>query len=102
MTTPPTLSTGQKRYLRGLAHALRPIILVGGKGVSDALIAELDQALTHHELLKVKLAAGERGLRDAWIAELTTRTGSTAVQRVGNTAALYRPNRERARIVLPR
>lgn len=96
------LSPTQKRYLRSLAHPLKAVILVGGKGVSDGLIGELELALGHHELLKVKLAASDRVVRDAWIDEIAARTGAALVQRIGNTAVLFRRNPEKARIVLPR
>lgn len=96
------LSTTQKRYLRGLAHPLKPVILVGAKGVSDALVAELDGALEHHELLKVKFAAEDRETRDAWVAELTERAGAALVQRIGNTAVLYRRSKDKPQITLPR
>ena len=96
------ISAAQKRYLRGLAHALKPVILVGGKGVTDAVLAELGLALERHELLKVKVAAEDRDTRDAWIAELATRSGAALVQRVGHTATLYRASNEKPQIVLPR
>lgn len=102
MAKSTALSPSQKRYLRGLAHSLKPIIMVGGKGVSDPVVAELELALDHHELLKAKLAAGDRGVRDQWIAALTERTGAALVQQIGNTAVLYRQSRDKARIVLPR
>lgn len=96
------LSASQTRYLRGLAHSLKPVILVGAKGVTDGLAAELDGALEHHELLKVKFAAEDRETRDAWIAELTGRVGAALVQRIGNVAVLYRPGKDKRQIVLPR
>ena len=64
------LSNPQKRYLRGLAHDLKPIVMVGAKGITPSLVAELDQALDQHELVKVKVAAEDRETRDAWIADL--------------------------------
>lgn len=102
MALKPALTSSQKRYLRSLAHALKPVILVGGKGISDGLIAELDLALERHELLKAKVAAEDRDQRDAWIVQLAQRSGAELIQRVGNTATLFRPNREAPRIVLPR
>jgi RNA-binding protein len=100
MTSAPSAS--QKRHLRGLAHPLKPVILVGGKGVSDSVVAELELALERHELLKVKIAAGDRDERDAWIAQLVERSGATLVQRVGNIATLYRARSDQPGIVLPR
>ena len=99
---PIALTSAQKRYLRGLAHALKPVILVGGKGITEPLLAELDLALDHHELVKVRIAAEDRDARDAGIAVLLERSGAQLVQRVGNIACLFRRNPEAAQIPLPR
>ena len=95
------ISAAQKRYLRGLAHPLKPVILVGGKGVTDGLIAELDIALERHELLKAKVAAEDRETRDAWITEMAARSGAALVQRVGHTVTLYRASSDKPQIELP-
>jgi len=68
----------------------------------QALVAEVDGALEHHELIKVKIAGSEREARDAMIAELARRAGAALVQRIGHTAILYRPSKDHRRIVLPR
>jgi RNA-binding protein len=99
---PQALSPAQKRYLRGLAHPLKPIILVGAKGVTEGLLAELDGALERHELLKVKFAAEDRETRDAWITDLAERSQAALIQRIGNTAILYRCSQDNPQIVLPR
>ncbi|HEY9144940.1 MAG TPA: ribosome assembly RNA-binding protein YhbY [Arenimonas sp.] len=96
------LSNTQKRYLRGLAHDLKAVLIVGAKGITDALVAEAALALEHHELLKVKIHAGDRELRDEWIAELATRTDAALVTRIGNVAVFYRRRAENPLIVLPR
>ncbi len=100
MPAAPTAS--QIRHLRGLAHPLKALLQVGGKGVTPALLAELDVALEHHELVKVKVAAEDRDARAAMIQALTGGTGATLVQTIGHTAVLYRHNPERVGIVLPR
>ncbi|KAA2285755.1 ribosome assembly RNA-binding protein YhbY [Arenimonas fontis] len=99
---PAALSNPQKRYLRGLAHGLKPVLMVGAKGITEPLAAEADLALEHHELVKVKVAAGDRELRDRWIAELCERSGAALVDRIGNVAVLYRRSREKPLIALPR
>lgn len=100
MTT--TLTNSQARFLRGQAHDLKAMLQVGGKGITDALIAEVDAALEHHELIKIKVAADDRDSRDAIVADLATRTGAALVQRIGHVAVYYRPSTERRHIVLPR
>ena len=99
MSTDP--SEAQKRYLRGLGHGLKPVIQVGDAGLSDALLAEFESTLAHHELIKVRVRAGDREARDAIIARLCETSAATLIQRVGNVALLYRHNPERNKIVLP-
>ena len=96
------LTAAQIRFLRGQAHGLKAMLQVGGKGVTDALVAELDGALDQHELIKVKVGAADREERDALIGALAERTSAALVQRIGHVAVLYRPNREKRQMVLPR
>jgi RNA-binding protein len=96
------LSSHQKRYLRGLAHALDPVVIVGQKGVTPALVKELDGALAHHELVKVKLADADRDDRAETIELLREGTKSELVQTIGRVACFYRRNREQPKIELPR
>ena len=96
------LTSAQTRFLRGQAHDLKAMLQVGGKGITDALLAEVDLALEHHELIKVKVAAEDRDARDAMIADVAERTGAALVQRIGHTAVYYRPSKDKRQIVLPR
>jgi len=96
------LTNAQTRFLRGQAHGLKAMLQVGGKGISDALVAEVDGALEHHELIKVKVAAEDREVRDAMVEELARRAGAALVQRIGHTAVLFRPSKDNRRLVLPR
>ena len=96
------LTSAQNRFLRGQAHELKAMLQVGGKGVTDAVAAEVDGALEHHELIKVRIAAEDREARDGVIAALVERSGAALVQRIGHIAILYRPSRDRRQIVLPR
>lgn len=96
------LTGAQRRYLRGLAHALRPHIMVGKAGVTDALVTALDDSLLAHELVKVKFNDFKDEKRE--LAEtLRERTGSHLVGLLGNIATLYRPHpdQEQRGIVLP-
>ena len=96
------LTSRQRRWLRGEAHALSPRVQVGGKGVTDAVAAELDRALGVHELAKVRLA-GERDERRAAAQELAALTRSEVVGLVGRVATFYRqhPDPEGRRYRLP-
>jgi RNA-binding protein len=91
----------QRRHLRGLAHPLKPVVLIGNAGVSAGVVAETSHALTDHELIKVRLPGLPREERDAALADLAARTESALVGRIGHVAILYRPNPELPRIVLP-
>ena len=99
---PAVLSNAQKRYLRGLAHDLKPVILVGAKGVTAALLAELDLALEQHELIKARVAAEDRETRDQWIAALVDGAQATLIGRIGHVAVLYRPRKDKPQVILPK
>jgi len=96
------LSNPQKRYLRGLAHDLKPVVMVGAKGITANLVAELDSALEQHELVKVKVAAEDRESRDAFIADLATQATAELVSRIGHTAVLYRRSKDKPLVILPK
>ena len=95
------LSERQKRHLRGLGHALKPVIFIGQAGTSDAVVTETVRALNDHELIKVRVSGMERDARDAALTTLAGRTHSELVGRIGHTAVLYRRNAEKPRVVLP-
>lgn len=99
---PSPLTNAQIRFLRGHAHGLKAILQLGAKGLTDAVVAEVELALEHHELIKVKVAAEDRDARDAMIVELAERAAATLVQRIGNVAVLYRQSKDHRQIVLPR
>ncbi|WP_315389284.1 ribosome assembly RNA-binding protein YhbY [uncultured Stenotrophomonas sp.] len=96
------LTSSQTRFLRGQAHDLKAVLQIGGKGITPAFLAELNEVLERHELVKVKVGAEDRDTRDAMIAELVQATESALVQRIGHVAVLYRPSKEQRQIVLPR
>ena len=99
---PVALTAAQTRFLRGQAHDLKALLQIGNKGVTPAFIADLDGVLEQHERVKVKVAGEDRDARDAMIGDLAERTDAALVQRIGHTAVLYRPSKERRHIVLPR
>ena len=99
---PVALTAAQTRFLRGQAHDLKALLQIGNRGVTPAFLAELDAVLEQHELVKVKVAGEDREARDAMIGELAEKADAALVQRIGHTAVLYRPSKERRQIVLPR
>ena len=96
-----SLTDKQKKHLRKLGHGLEPTISTGNAGLTAGLLAELDTTLAHHELLKVRIRAADRGSREAMINTLCEATGAELVQRIGHVAVLWRANPERRRVPLP-
>lgn len=97
-----TLTSRQRKFLRGRAHDLEPVIHVGKGGASDPLVSELDRALTAHELVKVRILS-ERDEKDAVAARIAERVNAEVAGVVGFVAILYRPHPdpEERRIELP-
>ena len=96
-------SEPQKKFLRGLGHQLKPVIMIAESGLSESLLAECESTISHHELIKVSVRVGDRNVRDTIIDALCAKTSSELVQRVCNIALLYRENPEKKKkITLPR
>jgi len=85
------LAKPQLYQLRSRAHHLKPIVKIGERGITENVLAELDQALTHHELLKVSIAALERSTVAEIATALCQASQAELVQIIGKTAILYRP-----------
>lgn len=86
------LNEQQKKFLRGLGHQLKPVIIVGDAGLSDSLLAEFESTLAHHELIKVRVRVGDRDARDEIIEKLCAVSSAQLIQRIGNVALLFRQN----------
>ena len=95
------LSEPQKKFLRGLGHQLKPIIMVGDAGLSDSLMKEFESTIEHHELIKVRVRTGDRETRDTMISDLCKKGAAELVARIGNVALIYRRNDEKPQIPLP-
>ncbi|AHG20799.1 RNA-binding protein YhbY [Chania multitudinisentens RB-25] len=95
------LNNKQKQHLKGLAHPLKPVVMLGNNGFTEGVLAEIEQALEHHELIKVKIAAEDRDTKTLIADAIVRETGACNVQMIGNTLVLYRPSKER-KITLPR
>jgi RNA-binding protein len=95
------LSEKQKKHLRRLAHPLSPVVMLGNAGLTDAVVSELDRALTDHELVKVSARVGEREARNAALDALAARTSAALVQRVGHVGVFYRRRASLPKILIP-
>ena len=102
-TSPARLTGTQRKHLRGLAHALEPVVHVGRSGVTERVFSAVRQALADHELIKVKIAADREG-RAAAAAEIEKACDAEVVGLVGTIAIVYReqPDPEKRTIVVPR
>lgn len=88
------LTGKQVRYLRGLGHHLQPVILIGKEALTPALLAAAEEALAHHELIKVKLQEGCLLERHEAAEELASALKAEIAQVLGKTILLYRPSEE--------
>lgn len=75
-----TLTTKQKQFLKGLAHHLSPVVMLGGNGLTEGVLAEIDNALDHHELIKVKVAGADRETKQLIIDAILRETKAAEVQ----------------------
>lgn len=86
------LTDSQRHHLRRLGHHLKPVVRTGNAGLSDAVLNEIDIALRDHELVKVKLVAGDREQRHQFIDSIRERLQAEMVLSVGHVALFYRAN----------
>jgi len=93
------LTGKQRHYLRGLAHHRNPVVMVGDAGLTENVLAEIDQALAHHELIKVKLRA-DREQREKMISAICEHASCEEVQKIGQIAVFYRAG-EKSQIKIP-
>lgn len=99
------LTGSQRKFLRGLAHPLKPIVLIGGRGFTQAVATALDEALITHELVKAKFNDNkDKGFKQETTTALEEATGSEAVGVIGHTVIFYRPHPEpeKRKISLPK
>ena len=96
------LTGKQRRHLRALAHELKPLVQVGKGGIDEGLIGAVDQALTDHELIKVKIGDAAGLDRHEAADSLASQTKSEVAQVLGYTVVLYRANPDDPKITLPR
>ncbi|MDG1693923.1 MAG: ribosome assembly RNA-binding protein YhbY [Porticoccaceae bacterium] len=85
-----TTSSADKKYLRSLGHQLKPVVTVAGNGLTETVLAELDRALGDHELIKVKLAVGDRDAKKATIDKICLESKAQLIQSIGHMILLFR------------
>lgn len=95
------LTTKQRQFLKGLAHHLSPVVMLGGNGLTEGVLAEIDNALNHHELIKVKIAGADREVKQLIIDAIVRETNAVNVQTIGHMLVLYRQSDDK-KITLPK
>ncbi|MBN1378966.1 MAG: ribosome assembly RNA-binding protein YhbY [Gammaproteobacteria bacterium] len=92
------LTQKQKKTLRNLAHELKPVVMIGQHGLTDSVLNEIELSINHHELIKIKVNAGDREQRAAFIEQIAEHTQSELIHKVGHMAVFYRRNPDRKQI----
>jgi RNA-binding protein len=98
------LTGAQKKYLRGLAHSLKPLVIIGQKGMADAVVSAIEEAFNAHELIKIKFSEfKEKAEKQALITQIEDKTGCSLCGLTGHVAILFRQNREKEKrkIIFP-
>jgi RNA-binding protein len=86
------LNSDLKKQLRAKAHALKPVVITGQAGLSESVLNEINLALDHHELIKVRINAEDRSQRKAMSGQICEETGADLIQSIGHIITLYRKN----------
>ncbi|WP_049247000.1 ribosome assembly RNA-binding protein YhbY [Morganella morganii] len=95
------LTKKQVQHLKALAHHLNSVVMIGNNGLTEGVLAETEVALTHHELIKVKIAGEDREMKTLIADAIVRETGAYNVQIIGKILVLYRPSEAR-KIILPK
>ncbi|WP_215395721.1 ribosome assembly RNA-binding protein YhbY [Rheinheimera oceanensis] len=96
-----SLTNKQKQFLKAKAHDLKPVILLGGNGLTEGVVAEIEVALNFHELIKVKVPTEDREQKVLIMDAIIRETKAEKVQIIGKTLVLFRQS-EAKKIQLPR
>ncbi len=97
-----TITKTQQKYLRSKAHHLKPVVWIGQNGLTESVTAELETALDHHELIKIKLRVGDRELRNETVDDICQMIHCIKIQGIGSIVSIYRRNDKQPVIELPK
>jgi RNA-binding protein len=89
-----SLNKKQIQHLKGVAHPLKPVVLLGNNGLTEAVVAEIDYALNHHELIKVKIPTDDKETKTLIVEAICRETNATKIQVIGKTLVIYRKSEE--------
>ncbi len=86
-----SLSVSQRLELKGRAHALKPVVIIGNAGLTPAVLDEIERSLKSHDLLKIRVMNDDRDAREAMLHEICETLKAGAVQHIGKMLVVYRP-----------
>ena len=95
------LTNKQKQFLKGLAHSLKPVVQLGQNGLTEGVLAEIDNAINHHELIKVRVTSEDREQKALIVDAIVRETKAIKLQVVGHVLTIYKQSDER-KIDLPK
>ncbi len=98
---PKALTPVERQVLKSRAHGLNPVVLIGVDGLTPAVLAEVERALKAHELIKIRVAAGDGDLRERFLEELCTATDASRVQHIGRMLVVYRERPVEEKLAAP-
>jgi RNA-binding protein len=99
------LNTKQIAHLRGLAHSLNPVVMIGNNGLTENVLKEIELNLNAHELIKIQVAGDDKEIRKTMLAEICEKTNALAVHHIGKQLAVYRTSetvKEKAKVIIPK
>lgn len=96
-----TLTNKQKQYLKSLAHPLKPVVMIGANGLTEGVLVEIEHALSHHELIKVKISTEERETKNLIAEAIIRETKAYFVQQIGSILTIFRTS-DNKKITLPK
>jgi RNA-binding protein len=96
------LTNNQKKYLRSMAHDLKPFVMIGQHGLSESVLAEMESTMLKHELIKIKLRISDREEKLKTINKIIEISKAELIQVIGGVIVIYRPFEDNPDIILPR
>ncbi len=97
-----SLNEKQRRHLKGLAHHLKPVVIIGQHGLSSGVVDELKSRLNTHELIKVRLNAADRLSRVEMVQTICRESNAELIQTIGHIGVFYRRHPENPKLQLPK
>ncbi len=82
------------KELAAKVHGLKPVVMIGSKGLTDSVQAEINEALEHHELIKIRIAGGDKDYRQDIITKVCQQQNAIFIKSIGHIFAIYRERTE--------